>query len=109
MSQPADYSFWENALEGVIGPVTEDSPQPGFYRLRSDAGNGKRGAAKFIDAKAVAIFELDGAVMASVDGMMANDPSELFLACCKWPVEESWYRQHRAGKGWPDINALGDK
>ena len=100
------YAWWRDALDGTIGTVCEDDPQPGFYRLRSEAGAGKRGAAKFIDAKAVAIFELDGAIMASVDGMIASDPSELFLLCCKYPVTEEAYRAHRNGFAWPD---LGEK
>lgn len=103
------YEWWRNALDGSIGPVHEDSAQCGFFRLRSEAGAGKRGAAKFIDAKAVAIWEQDGKIVASVDGMTADDPSELFLACCKWPVSEHDYRQHRLGIEWPDVAALGEK
>lgn len=34
-----DYTWWENALRGDIGPIHEDKPESGYYRGRLSKGS----------------------------------------------------------------------
>ena len=105
-----DYSWWRDALDGHIGKVHEDDPQCGFWRLRAPESSGKRGAAKFIGAKAVAIWKDEaGQYAASVDGYVAANVAELFLLVCKYPVSEESFRDYRNGIEWPDVAAAMEK
>lgn len=99
------YSYWRDALDGIFGPVHDSDPQCGFWRLRSKAGEGKRGAAKFIGASAVAIWDDSGTIVASVDGMKA-DANDLWLIVARYPIAEEDYRQHRDTGVWRDVAAM---
>ena len=36
---PDEFAWWRHALAGTIGPIHENEPQPGYYRVReSKAG-----------------------------------------------------------------------
>ena len=102
------YEFWRDALDGHIGPVYENAPQPGFYRLRAAESSGKRGAAKFVGAKDVAIWETLSGIMVAVDGLVCTD-EDVWVSVCKWPVSEEDYRSHRATGIWPDVAAMEKK
>lgn len=96
------YEYWRNALDGVFGPVHDSDPQCGFWRLRAAESQNKRGAAKFVGARAVAIWDDGSGIVASVDGMKA-DANEIWLHAAKWPVSEDDYRIHRETGIWPDV------
>ncbi len=98
------YEYWRNALDGVFGPVHDDGRAgSGFWRLRAPESANKRGAAKFVGAKAVAIWRIEGTgTICTVDGVPA-DPADIWLLVCKWPVTEEDYRAHRETGVWPDV------
>ncbi len=105
-----DYDWWREALDGHIGAVHDGETHCGFFRLRTSESSGKRGAAKFIGAKAVAIWKDDsGQYAASVDGYVAANVAELFLLVCKYPVSEELFRDYRNGIEWPDVAAAMEK
>lgn len=91
-SKMADYTYWQNALQGNFGPVHDDDPQPGFYRKRTGKAAGYVG---------VAIWEHDGK-MVCVCGAGTMDPNEVWTYCCPHPITEEQYRDWRAGGKWWD-------
>lgn len=94
-AQRPDYTYWQNALAGIFGPVHDADPQLGFYRKRT----GK--AAGYVP---VAIWEQDGGILALVDGKSA-DASEIWTYVCQYPILEEWYRARMEGQPWPDESA----
>lgn len=90
-----DYTYWQNALAGIFGPVHDADPQLGFYRKRT----GK--AAGYVP---VAIWEQDGGILALVDGKSA-DAAEIWTFVCQYPILEEWYRARMEGQPWPDESA----
>lgn len=101
------YVWWRNALEGVIGHVHDGAPMPGYYRLRTLQSSGKRGAAKFINAEPVAIWQqADGKIVASVGDYYADDVNELWLHVAKYPVTEDEYYRVREGYPWADVATM---
>ena len=98
MSQ--SYSYWHNALYGKFGPIHENDPQCGYYRMR------RRRGGEWIP---VAIFrEDDGEVLALCKGEM-KDAFEVWTWCCRYPVDYEVYRAvAEEGKHWPeDVLASG--
>lgn len=93
----ADYTYWQNALQGNFLPVHEDSPQPGFYRQRNGKAKGYYPAA---------IWKEEGLLVASVAGMMA-DPGSIWTYVCQHPVTEQQYRDRVAtGKWWDEDDSV---
>ena len=97
MSQP--YTYWHNALMGQFGPIHENDPQCGYYRMRWRRGG------EWIP---VAIFrEDDGEVLALCKGEM-KDAFEVWTWCCRYPVDYEVYRAvAEEGKPWPEDSFIG--
>jgi hypothetical protein len=91
------YEYWENALEGRFGPVTE-MPECGFYRMKS-AGNLWLPVA-FYPANQGAVYVQIGKGDPAIS---EDDPgvSETWLRCAKFPVEEDAYRHAMKNGLWP--------
>lgn len=115
--QPSDlnirYDWWRNACKGIIGPIHEDQPMDGYYRLRNVKANGD--GTEFLP---VAIFlhrevdpetgELanDEKQVAWIAGKM-RDPANLWTWVAKTPVSfEAFTAAAETGK-WPE-EAPGD-
>ena len=101
MSQP--YTYWHNALMGQFGPIHENDPQCGYYRMRLRRGG---------EWVPVAIFrEDDGEVIALCKGEM-KDAFEVWTWCCRYPVDYEVYRAvAEEGKPWPEdvmVSGLAD-
>ncbi|MCX8504676.1 MAG: hypothetical protein ORN52_11995 [Beijerinckiaceae bacterium] len=88
------YTYWHNALQGQFGPIHENDPQCGYYRMRWRRGG---------DWIPVAIFrEDDGEVLALCKGEMKG-AFEVWTWCCRYPVDYEVYRAvAEEGKPWPD-------
>jgi hypothetical protein len=86
-----DYTFWRAALAGILGPITERNPQPGFYRLR-----GVRGGPWL----PVAIWR-DGETTLCLVGQESREPERVWLQCARFPVAEDAYRQAATTGTWP--------
>ena len=97
MSQ--SYTYWRNALQGQLGPIHENDPQCGYYRMRWRRGG------EWIP---VAIFrEDDGEVLALCKGEM-KDAFEVWTWCCRYPVDYEVYRAvAEEGKPWPEDSFIG--
>lgn len=88
----ADYTYWQNALDGKFGPVHDSDPQPGFYRRRTRRGG------PFVP---VAIWVHEGEMVAVQDGARA-DAAEIWTHVCQHPIPEAWYHGKAKGEPWPD-------
>jgi hypothetical protein len=88
------YNWYYAALSGHFGPIHENDPQCGYYRMRWRRGG------EWIP---VAIFrEDDGEVLALCKGEM-KDAFEVWTWCCRYPVDYEVYRAvAEEGKPWPD-------
>jgi len=95
----AFYTYWHNALQGQFGPIHENDPQCGYYRMRVRRGG------EWIP---VAIFrEDDGEVLALCKGEM-KDAFEVWTWCCRYPVDYEVYRAvAEEGKPWPEDIFVG--
>lgn len=72
--------------------ISENDPQPGFYRKRSKSGS---------DIP-VAIWPTETGLVA-LAGDDAADPVEIWSWVCSWPISEEVYRDvAENGKPWPD-------
>ena len=93
------YTYWHNALMGQFGPIHENDPQCGYYRMRLRRGG------EWIP---VAIFrEDDGEVLALCKGEM-KDAFEVWTWCCRYPVDYEVYRAvAEEGKPWPEDILVG--
>ena len=97
------YTYWHNALMGQFGPIHENDPQCGYYRMRLRRGG---------EWVPVAIFrEDDGEVIALCKGEM-KDAFEVWTWCCRYPVHYEVYRAvAEEGKPWPEdvmVSGLAD-
>ena len=86
MTEHSRWAYWQNALQGVFGPVHENEPQIGFYRVKDDP---------------VAIYEAGGALVA-LRGTKAVLPSEVWTYACKRPISHALYKEVVAGGPWPE-------
>jgi hypothetical protein len=82
------WSWWRFALAGKVGPIHEDVPQSGFYRVKNDA---------------VAIWCEDGELMATRAGRPVADVCALWTYAAKWPISCELYEAvAERGEPWPD-------
>ena len=95
----ASFEWWRNALAGAFGPVHENDPQPGYYRMR----DGKGGA--FVP---VAIWH-DGSGINALRGGRPVDPCSVWTWCCREPIAyETYVAVAERGEPWPDaVPAIG--
>jgi hypothetical protein len=87
------WAWWRKALEGEFGPIHENDPQPGWYRMR----HGRHGP--WVPVR----------IALSGDGLIAEkagrcvDPGDVWTWCCRYPVAEAEARAVLAGASvWPD-------
>jgi hypothetical protein len=97
------YTYYQSALKGIFGPIHENDPQCGYYRMRWRRGG------EWIP---VAIFRADdGEVLALCKGEM-KDAFEVWTWCCRYPVDYEVYRAvAEEGKPWPEdvlVSGLAD-
>lgn len=91
----ADYTYWTNALAGKFGEVHDGHPQLGFFSKRTGKSAG------FVP---VAIWSLDGNIVALVDGNAAS-AEDVWTYCCTHPVTEEQYRARVETGKWHDEDA----
>jgi hypothetical protein len=97
------YDWYYAALSGNFGPIHENDPQCGYYRMRLRRGG---------DWIPVAIFrEDDGEVLALCKGEM-KDAFEVWTWCCRYPVDYEVYKAvAEEGEPWPEdvlVSGLAD-
>jgi hypothetical protein len=91
-TKPNDYDWWSRTLKGEELPIHEDTPQPGFYRVRKKDKSFDR----------VAIWrDKSGELRAARDGRAA-DPVQIWTWACRYPVSEAEFRKVEAGGQWSD-------
>jgi hypothetical protein len=86
------YEYWQNALEGRIGPIVETDPQNGFYRTKHAAG-----------WKGVAIWRDRAGFLRMRVAQIPVFGDEIgghWIACAKYPITEENYRQNIETGGW---------
>lgn len=84
--QSTPWAFWQNALAGQFGPIHENAPQTGFYRVQNDP---------------VAIWELGGAMVATRAGRPV-DAAEVWTWACRKPITHELFEAVTAGGAWPE-------
>lgn len=87
------YEFWQNALQGNFGQLSEGDSHPGFWRRRTSR------AGKFTG---VAIWPDEAGNLVCVSDKRQADPAETFSYCVKHPVSEAAYRTWEETGMWPD-------
>ena len=89
------YLWWRQALLGHFGPIHENDPQPGYYRMRKGRGG------RWVPA---AIWEEKDNLGLSclVDGV-ERDPFEVWTWVCRHPVSyETYVAVAERGEAWPE-------
>ncbi|MGV4796171.1 hypothetical protein [Rhizobium sp. F40D2] len=99
MAEVNAWLWWQNALEGNIGPIHDGDPQQGYYRTR------------FKDKpwEPVAIWFEDGKWHA-MRGDHQVDASDIWTWCCRNPITYEAYNKAIEGAGWddePEAPAIG--
>lgn len=94
------YSWWRQALLGEFGPIHENDPQPGYFRMRKGRGG---------PWVPVAIWDADaGSCLACLVDGSEKDPFEVWTWVCRYPVPyETYVAVAEQGQAWPeDLPAL---
>jgi hypothetical protein len=82
------WQHWRNALAGNVGPIHENEPQSGFYRVRNDP---------------VAIWREGDDLFAERAGRPVADVCALWTYAAKWPITCELYEAvAERGEPWPD-------
>ena len=92
MSQTDPYAWWRKALEGDVGSVHDGDPQLGFYRKRAF----KKGP-----WQSVAIWEMDGEIVAKIDHEM-TDAEKIWTWVYRNPVSHEAYENAMKNGFWDD-------
>jgi hypothetical protein len=92
------FAWWQDAIAGRTGPIHENDPQSGYYRMRRGKGG---------EWIAVAIWRDDiGQLVAVTDegGTTQDvDPLTVWTWCCRNPVSyETWLSVTEGREPWPD-------
>lgn len=91
---PTPYTYWHDALSGQFGPVHENDPQCGYYRMRQ----GKNGP-----WLPVAIWYDDSGTLLCLKAAIHVNPHDVWTWVCRNPVSyEIYVSVAEKGKGWPD-------
>lgn len=94
--------WWRAALKnpseiGKSLPVHDGDAQVGYYRTKFKGG----------EYEPVAIYyPEDSDTLIALRGSREVIPDEIWTYCCRQPVEYQAYLDARAGKGWPDDDAV---
>ena len=82
------WQHWRNALVGNVGPIHENEPQSGFYRVKNDP---------------VAIWRDGDDLFAERAGRPVADVCALWTYAAKWPISCELYEAvAERGEPWPD-------
>ena len=82
------WQWWRDALAGEFGPIHENEPASGFYRVGNDA---------------VAIWHEDGQAVATRAGRKVEDVCALWTFAAKWPIPvETYEAVAEREEPWPD-------
>jgi hypothetical protein len=89
------YSWWRQALLGHFGPIHENDPQPGYYRMRKGRGG------RWVPA---AIWEdKDKSCLSCLFDGVERDPFEVWTWVCRYPVPyETYVAVAERGEAWPE-------
>jgi hypothetical protein len=89
------YLWWRQALLGHFGPIHENDPQPGYYRMRKGRGGRWVPAAIWEDKDKSCLSCL-------VDGV-ERDAFEVWTWVCRYPVSyETYVAVAERGEAWPE-------
>ena len=91
MSHP--YTYYQSALKGVFGPVHENDPQCGYYRMRRGRGGPLVPVAIWREVtgeKEITGILDSGKLVCLVDGK-ERDPYEIWTWVCRYPVPYETY------------------
>ena len=92
---PNSYSWWRQALLGHFGPIHENDPQPGYYRMRK----GREG--RWVPAAIWA--DKDKLALSCVVDAVERDPFEVWTWVCRYPVTyETYVAVAERGEAWPE-------
>ena len=100
-----NYTYYRSALKGVFGPVHENDPQCGYYRMRRGRGGPWIPVAIWREATGgdqnSAISD-SGKLVCLVDGI-ERDPFEVWTWVCRYPVTyETYVAVAERGEAWPE-------
>lgn len=109
MNAPAkfenDFTFWNAALKAlsagqVIQGITEDAPQPGYYRVPRK-GKQAESVTYWTDTQ-------NGSLRCQVNGLDVAElrALELWPYAAKYPVSEKWFDAFASTGKWPDMDTL---
>jgi hypothetical protein len=95
-----EWTWWQNALVGVVAPIHDGDPQTGYYRIRRKGRDGFLPVAYWKDAKSgEQRCHMDGQDLDLQRGM------EIWPFASKQPVtHEAYWKRLNTGK-WPDESA----
>jgi hypothetical protein len=89
------YSWWRQALLGQFGPIHENDPQPGYYRMRKGRGR------PWVPV-AIWVSDTGSRLACLVDGL-EKDPYEIWTWVCRYPVPyETYVAVAEQGQAWPE-------
>lgn len=91
MAEVNPWAWWQNALNGTIGPIHDGDPQQGYYRTRFKDKPWEPVALWFEDDKWYAMR-----------GERQVDPNDIWTWCCRNPITYGAYIKAVEGGGWDD-------
>jgi len=98
------YNWYYAALSGHFGPIHENDPQCGYYRMRWRRGG---------EWMPVAIFREDDVEVLALSKGEMKDAFEVWTWCCRYPVDYEVYRAvAEEGKPWPEdvlVSGIADR
>jgi hypothetical protein len=104
MSQ-STYTYYQSALKGVFGPVHENDPQCGYYRMRRGRGGPWIPVAIWREATGSdqnSEISDSGKLVCLVDGV-EREPFEVWTWVCRYPVPyETYVAVAERGEAWPE-------
>lgn len=88
------WAWWQKALKGDIGDISESHPEQGYYRTRRKDGQWEP----------VAIWwdEETGRWLGYRNGQEARDINQLWVWSCRHPISHDAYQKAIAGGGFDD-------
>ena len=102
------YSWWHQALLGHFGPIHENDPQPGYYRMRRGRGGPWVPVAIWREAPEGSGYDEistnsdSGKLVCLVDGF-ERDPFDVWTWVCRYPVPyETYVAVAERGEPWPE-------
>lgn len=82
------WAWWRSALAGEVGPIHENVPESGFYRVKNDP---------------VAIWYEGETAVATRAGRQVEDVCALWTFAAKWPISvEAYEAVAEREEPWPD-------